>query len=142
MIIKGIPKNWFLLIIMAGFLLSAFTGEYPAQVNEPWKAPASADSIKSPFAFTEETANKGEEHYNLYCLSCHGETGHGDGPAGTQLVIKPANFHDERVTKQSNGAIFWKLSNGRGFMPPFKEVLKEDERWQVVSYLRKLSKGK
>ena len=124
------------------FIVSAFTGNNPKQASEPWKAPASADTIKSPIAFNAETLKKGEELYFLYCFSCHGETGSGEGPAGAQLVIKPANFHDEKVTKQTNGAIFWKITTGRGNMIAFKEVLKVDERWQLVAFIRKLSKEK
>ncbi len=137
---KKIPV--LILVISVTILLTSFSKNGPFQAPEPWKAPASADSIKAPFAFTAETAKKGEESFLLYCVACHGETGAGDGPAGAQLPTKPANFHEERVTKQTNGAIFWKLTNGRGAMLPFKEILKEEERWQVVSYLRQLSKQK
>src|SRR6188472_1581961 len=124
------------------FMFSAFTGNNPEQANDPWKAPASADTIKSPVSFNAETSKKGEELYFLYCFSCHGETGSGEGPAGAQMVIKPANLHDVKVTKQSDGAIFWKITNGRGNMIPFKDVLKTEERWQLVSFIRKLSKQK
>jgi mono/diheme cytochrome c family protein len=130
------------VIIIVGFLLTSFTGNGLLQGTEPWKAPAAADTIKSQIKFSADTEKKGEELYLLYCVACHGETGSGDGPAGAQLPIKPANFHQERVTKQTDGAIFWKLTNGRGPMLPFKEILKEEERWQVVSYLRQLSKQK
>ncbi len=121
------------------FLFSAFTGQDPKQASDPWKAPVSADTIKSPVSFTAETVKKGEELYFLYCFSCHGETGSGEGPAGAQLVIKPANFHQEKVTKQTNGAIFWKITTGRGNMIAYKEVLKPEERWQLVAFIRKLS---
>ena len=128
--------------IITGFitvvLTAAFTGVTPVQTPEPWKAPAAADSIKSPVIFNAKIVEKGEELYNLYCLSCHGETGMGDGPASAPLVIKPANFHLERVIKQTNGAIYWKLTNGRGSMPAMKEVLKEEERWQLVAFIRKM----
>lgn len=119
-------------------LFAAFTGIAPVQTPEPWKAPGAADSIKSAVVFNAKTAEKGEELYNLYCLSCHGETGMGDGPASASLVIKPANFHLERVIKQTNGALYWKLTNGRGSMPAMKEVLKDEERWQLVSFIRKM----
>jgi len=75
----------------------------------------------------------------VYCWSCHGQNGFGDGAAGGALGQRPANFHDRRVKNQSDGALFWKMTNGRGNMPPFKEALSEEQRWQLVSYIRKFT---
>ncbi len=105
-----------------------------------WLAPASADSIKNPLTVSKESISKGEELYNMYCFSCHGDTGYGDGPAGGSMGIRPANFHDQRVIKQKDGALFWKLTNGKGNMPPFKEALTEEQRWQLIVFLRELGK--
>jgi mono/diheme cytochrome c family protein len=105
-----------------------------------WLAPATADSIKNPLPVTQESISKGEELYNMYCFSCHGDTGYGDGPAGGSMGVRPANFHDQRVIKQKDGALFWKLTNGKGNMPPFKEALTEEQRWQLIVFLRELGK--
>jgi glucose/arabinose dehydrogenase len=43
------------------------------------------------------------------------------------------------VRAQSDGALFWKVTNGRVNMPPFKEILSEQQRWHVISYIRKIS---
>jgi len=105
-----------------------------------WLAPASVDSLKNPLPITQESISKGEELYNMYCFSCHGDTGYGDGPAGGSMGIRPANFHDQKVIKQKDGALFWKLTNGKGNMPPFKEALTEEQRWQLIVFLRELGK--
>jgi len=105
-----------------------------------WLAPASADSLKNPLAVSQESISKGEELYNMYCFSCHGDTGYGDGPAGGSMGIRPANFHDQKLMKQMDGALFWKLTNGKGNMPPFKEALTEEQRWQLIVFLRELGK--
>lgn len=110
--------------------------------QEPFVAPAWADTIKNPIGSSPEVIAKGEEIYNLYCFACHGETGFGDGAAGGALGVKPANFHDPKFSKQADGTIFWKLSNGKGNMPPFKELLKEDQRWQLIAYLKEFGKQK
>lgn len=102
-------------------------------------APDEAAELNNPFPDTAVAAQKGKELYNVYCWSCHGENGFGDGAAGGALGQKPANFHEERVQKQKDGALFWKMSTGNGNMPAFKEVLSEEQRWQLVSYIRKLS---
>ena len=75
----------------------------------------------------------------LYCWPCHGKTGKGDGAAGHSWDQKPANFHDPGIKKEPDGALFWKMSTGKGRMPAFKEVLSEEERWSLVSYIRKLA---
>ncbi|WP_411272989.1 c-type cytochrome [Daejeonella sp.] len=109
-------------------------------VEETFAAPAWADTIKNPIGNSPEVIAKGEEIYNLYCFVCHGETGFGDGAAGGAMGVKPANFHDPKFSKQKDGAIFWKLTNGKGNMPPFKEILKEDQRWQLIAYLKEFGK--
>lgn len=75
----------------------------------------------------------------MYCWSCHGQNGFGDGAAGGALGQRPANFHDRWVKRQSDGALFWKMTHGRGNMPPFKDALTEDQRWQLISYIRKFT---
>lgn len=121
------------------FALSSFTYNTHQIYQERWVAPAWADTLKNPFPLEPLTLQQGEELYSVYCWSCHGETGHGDGAAGGALGVKPANFHDEGVKKQSDGALFWKMSTGRGSMPPFQESFSEEQRWQLVAYIRKLS---
>ncbi len=123
------------------FIVSASASNKLVQKSaDPWKAPAWVDTIKNPYRAAPLSASKGEELYNIYCWSCHGETGYGDGAAGGALGVKPANFHDSKVKNQTDGALLWKMTTGRGNMPPFKEVLSEEQRWQLVSYLRELTK--
>jgi len=106
--------------------------------NDEWKAPAGAKNVTNPLENHPLTLQKGKELYNLYCSSCHGEVGFGDGAARGPLGKKPANFHSEKVKKQSDGELFWKLTNGKQDMPAFEKILKEDQRWELVTYLRNI----
>lgn len=72
------------------------------------------------------------------CWSCHGSTGHGDGPGGKTLNPAPADFTKSLFQKQSDGAIYWKLSSGKGTMAAYENSLTEQQRWSIVNYLRKL----
>ena len=103
-----------------------------------WKAAPESNDLKSPFSFDLVSEEKGRGLYNLYCRSCHGESGLGNGPAGKDLAKKPANFHAEYIKNETDGALFWKLTHGNVSMPSFKDILSDEQRWQVVSYIRKL----
>src|SRR5207253_10152418 len=134
-------KGYCILIVSLSLLLfSTFIAcNRPKKPGEEWEAPGDADDLKNPVKNNLLAEQKGKEVYNLYCLTCHGETGFGDGPAGTSFDRKPANFHRERIKAQSDGSFFWKITKGRLNMPAFKQILTEEQRWQVVSYIRKIS---
>jgi mono/diheme cytochrome c family protein len=147
------------LLIFAGvsfFMLSAATEYSPSRngnlnntfqsnadtvAQEAFLAPAYADTIKNPIGSSPEIITKGKDLYSSYCFACHGETGYGDGVVGASMDIKPADFHEPSFTQQKDGIIFWKLTNGKGNMPPFKDMLKDEQRWQLVAYLKDLGKN-
>ena len=128
------------MICISVFLLSKFSGCRSTQKpDERWKAPFEANNLRNPYADNATGEEKGRKLFNLYCSSCHGETGHGDGPAAQQGAgPKPADFHDHRIQNQTDGALFWKLNTGRGNMPAFKETLSGEQRWQLIAYIRNL----
>jgi mono/diheme cytochrome c family protein len=71
------------------------------------------------------------------CAQCHGEQGKGDGPDAPMYDVVPTNFTDAHMmAEMTDGEIFWKVSEGRRPMPSFKKRLTEEQRWQVVNYLR------
>ncbi|HSI78658.1 MAG TPA: c-type cytochrome [Lunatimonas sp.] len=105
-----------------------------------WVAPEDANHRLNPFQ-DEEAIAAGKALYQVYCWNCHGETGMGDGAAGSAMGSQPANFHSSSFLDQTDGAIFHKISEGRNVMPGFGEILGEEERWQLVSYVRQLGRG-
>ena len=50
-------------------------------------------AFAAPFELKGD-ATKGEAQYKTLCISCHGEKGDGNGPAGGALTPKPTNFTD------------------------------------------------
>jgi len=63
-----------------------------------------------------------------------------DGPAAAALPPpKPADWTSAKVASESDGELFWKISNGRGAMPPWKH-LPDNDRWDIVNYIRTLQK--
>lgn len=125
------------LMTLAGIFIFCFSAFKP--VNE-WFAPKEADKLVNPLKDNIKATKKGEKLYNSLCWSCHGTTGQGDGPAGKMLNPKPANHTSADFQNQSDGAIYWKLSSGRTMMPAYGKIISKTERWQLVNYMRTLSK--
>ena len=129
-----------LLIVLATALCTLSFSVKDIKVQEPWIAPAYADTLVSPYLIEPLTLPQGQEVYTIYCASCHGHQGNADGPATKDLKVKPPKFQDKKVSSQTNGAIFWKIREGRGEMPSFKDRLSEEQKWQMVEYIRDISK--
>jgi mono/diheme cytochrome c family protein len=101
-----------------------------------WKAPAEAKATKNPV----KGVGNAKKSIETNCVTCHGPNGKGDGPAAAALPPpKPADWTSAKVAGESDGEIFWKISNGRGAMPPWKH-LPEKDRWEIVNYIRTLQK--
>ena len=125
-----------LTAVAAAAALVAVTGLGLAQAQGPWAAPADAKKMKNPV----KGVGNAKKSVETNCGSCHGAGGKGDGPAAAALPPpKPANWTVDAVQKQTDGEIFWKISNGRGAMPPWKH-LPEKERWELVTFIRSLAK--
>jgi mono/diheme cytochrome c family protein len=108
---------------------------------KPWVAPAESRTVKNPVPATPENLEAGAQTYKDNCVLCHGDKGKGDGLAGKTSKIPPANFTDSKLLAlETDGSLFWKMSEGRGPMPTWKETLSDKERWQLVDYIRKLNK--
>ncbi len=53
-----------------------------------------------------------------------------------------SNFTDAKIMRpQTDGELFWKISEGRDPMPSFKGQLTDTQIWQLVNYVRTFSKG-
>jgi len=52
--------------------------------------------------------------------------------------MSPNFFTKEQFQKQPDGSLFWQITEGRKPMPSFKKDLSEEQRWQVINYVRTL----
>ena len=121
-------------IVGAAVILLVSAGAAVVSAQGPWVAPADAKAMKNPV----KGVGNAKKTVETNCVSCHGPGGKGDGPAAAALPPpKPANWTSDVVQKQSDGEIFWKISNGRGAMPPAGRM-PEAERWQVIGFMRSL----
>lgn len=103
-----------------------------------WEAPKGTDTLKNPFCNNPAATAKGKTLFDKTCAVCHGTKGKGDGVAGICLNPRPQNLTSSLVQKQTDGAIYWKIGTGRPPMASYKSILTNEERWQLVNYIRQL----
>ena len=102
-----------------------------------------------PIAVTSKTMKRGQERYNIYCSSCHGLAGDGDGLVTRRALeleqgtwIKPTSFHSENVTQQPVGRLFHSITNGVRKMPGYGDLIPVEDRWAILLYLRALQQSR
>ncbi len=103
-----------------------------------WMAPADAANRSNPVSATATSLARGAEIYKANCLTCHGAEGEGDGPAGAALKPPPANLK-VMAPQHPDGDLAWKIAEGRGTMPPWKGAISEQDIWNVVNYIKRMS---
>ena len=110
--------------------------------EEAWTAPARAARKKNPVPVDDASVAAGKAIFAQQCQPCHGEGGRGDGPQAKDLNPKPRDLGEPKIWEQSDGAIFWKLTEGRKPMPTFEKILTEEQRWQVINYIHGFERKK
>ncbi len=130
-------NNKLMLTAGLGIFLLSLMALTPKEV---WKAPASAKKMLNPVKDIEKATKDGKKLFTNMCAICHGNKGHGDGVAGMALNPRPASLNTALVQDQTDGEIFWKITEGRPPMATYKEILTVHQRWQLVNYIRTFKK--
>lgn len=125
-------------VLFLAVMISAFM---PYQSKKPWPVPDAAKGKKNPVASNAASIAAGKELWNTHCKSCHGAKGLGDGSKAAQLKTEPGDFSQASVQSETDGALFYKISEGREDMPSFKKKIPEAEDiWNLVNFARTLKK--
>ena len=106
---------------------------------KPWVVPEKNAKMANPVKADAESLKIGKELWTKHCVSCHGKTGLGDGTKAAQLETAMDDISGAAVQSQSDGALYFKVSEGRDEMPSFKKKIPETEDlWSIVNYMRTL----
>lgn len=105
----------------------------PDLAGQEWIVPDDKKGKLSTFQFDENTKKSGEKIYSVNCISCHGTPGKGNF---LKLVPPPGDPATDKIQLNRDGELFYKVINGRGQMPSFKNALSSDEIWHVISFVR------
>ena len=92
----------------------------------------------APPKVTPELLEKGKQVYTVNCLTCHGEKGDGNGPAGALMNPKPRSFLKDKLKVGGKPEqLFKTVSSGlpNTAMAAFAH-LPEEDRWAAVLYVK------
>lgn len=92
---------------------------------------------QEPFGNSQE----GKVLYEKHCALCHGINGAGDGPDTQFLMVQPANFHSLESRSKTDWDLMTIITFGAAFSPMhgWANRLTEEERWDVLRYIRLLA---
>lgn len=116
------------------------------QTDVPWEYRFVLDPHKGYVPRVEPTAIpyhtrqiiQGEGMFNQFCSPCHGLDGRGEGYAGRDFWIPPANFTLPKYADYSEAKWFWRISEGipGAQMPRWQFLLTTEQRWYLVRFLQ------
>lgn len=134
---RGVDR-WRLGIAVLAISSGLTTGLYALSVD------AYPDTYRrTNVSYNAVSVTRGAVLYSQHCVSCHGPGGKGDGPQATRLPTRPANLTEPHTALHTAGDLFWWLTHGkpRTAMPGFAQEMTEEERWDMVNFLRAFSAG-
>jgi mono/diheme cytochrome c family protein len=114
----------------------------PAHKSPAWTVSDRVAHWKNPLATNENSLAEGKTLYEQECLICHGPEGKGDGREARNLDVSPADLSGTNIWQQTDGALCWKISEGKVPMPAFRMRFSRHEVWLLVNYVRTLAPRK
>ena len=129
-----------LTFVATCFLFSQTSNAQAKPKGKVWKVPAASEKMKSPVKFDAAAVSAGKTLWGTNCKSCHGVKGLGDGNKAAKIDISCGDFSSNDIQSMTDGALYYKTTEGRRPMPSFKEKLSNTDRWQLVAFMRTLKK--
>ncbi len=120
------------LLCVAVLATATAFAQHPAGADPSWVAPVKDAARMNPLADKPQMAAGGKKVFERNCASCHGDAEH-------RARTKAPDLGSDEVQAQSDGALFWKITNGniKKAMPSWGSI-PEPQRWQLVLYIRGL----
>jgi mono/diheme cytochrome c family protein len=122
----NLRKDFYLLFIFIALFMTRSWAQN-------WVAPEEAKGVVSPFRFTADSIKKGEAIFLKNCTSCHGNPGKANW---AKITPPPGDPAADKFQNQKDGELFFKITTGKIPMPEFRNILGENERWNVIAYIR------
>lgn len=112
---------------------------YPKTVEEAEKVLTTPDAIKND----PDTAKKGKQLFETFCIPCHGIDAHGVGTLNVSTAPHPPDITSDIYAKKGDGFFFYRITFGSAstLMPGYGHAISVHERWQIIAHVRELQKA-
>jgi mono/diheme cytochrome c family protein len=102
-----------------------------------------------PLPVSMEMMQRGRQRYAIFCATCHGMAGDGDGIT-SQLAfqreepkwVKPLSLHEASVAGQPVGQLVQTITDGIRTMPSYRVQIPVEDRWAIILYVRALQRSR
>jgi len=135
------------LVLVSAALLFMFGAALAQQKETPQEgapAPIAADDAakKNPVKATPEGLAEAKKLFGYHCAMCHGEKGDGKGDLAESMKLELSDWRNpDALSKYTDGALFYIITNGRGKMVGGEgDRTKEEVRWNLVNLVRSFGK--
>ena len=110
--------------------------------NDPESRMKAGKELVNPVLEAPETLLRGKLVYTTFCIGCHGIAGNGDGRLFTSGLypLKPLSLSGDTAVNLKDGEIFHTITLGIRSMGAHGSQIRQDDRWKLVMYIRKLQK--
>ena len=93
--------------------------------------------VKNPTTDFDSSIKRGEGMFIKNCSKCHGLNGNGYGVVAHGFTTFPRQLWIWNNTgPETDGYLFWFITNGRSDMPPWGLILSENNRWDLINYIK------
>jgi mono/diheme cytochrome c family protein len=130
------PAEWYTIVTQG--MMEKYMPDFANLTDrQRWDVVSYAMSLSTP----PDMVHQGQMLYQQNCVSCHGQSGKGNGPEAAGLSAKPADFTNQAFMAQVSSATLNQVitSGIAPDMPAYAETLDDNARQAIVAYLRSLT---
>lgn len=130
------PAGWYRIVTQGN--LERFMPPFTSLTDrQRWDVVAYAFTLST----SPEQVARGRQIYQENCVACHGVGGKGDGTEAAGLSVPPPDFtNQERMAEKTGMQLYQAIGEGiPPDMPVYADQLTEEERWDLVAFLRSLT---
>ena len=97
--------------------------------------------VNNPTVDFDSSIKRGKDMFVKNCAKCRGLNGNGYGVVAHGFTTWPRQLWAwYKADSAADSYLYWIIENGKSDMPPWGLVLSEEERWDLINYIKTIKK--